>query len=170
LAALVADGEIADDGATVRLAGHQIALTAAQEQLAARLIAQLAVEPLSPPALPDVRQQLSAAANASAVPVDEELLSALAHQRRIVRVSEDLAFTTPAYDQMVARVVSHLRAHGKITVAEVRDLFGTSRRYVLALLEHLDRERVTRRMGDERVLARPASAPPAGAPESVSNA
>jgi selenocysteine-specific elongation factor len=50
-------------------------------------------------------------------------------------------------------VVGHLKAHGKITVAEVRDLFGTSRRYVLALLEHLDRERVTRRVGDERVLA-----------------
>jgi selenocysteine-specific elongation factor len=96
---------------------------------------------------------MSAAGNGSAVLIDEELLAALAHQRRIVRVSEDLAFTAQAYDQMVDQVVGHLKAHGKITVAEVRDLFGTSRRYVLALLEHLDRERVTRRVGDERVLA-----------------
>ena len=41
---------------------------------------------------------------------------------------------------------------GVITVAQVRDMFGTSRRYVLSLLEHLDSERVTLRRGDERVL------------------
>jgi len=37
-------------------------------------------------------------------------------------------------------------------VGEVRDMFGTSRKYVLALLEHLDRTKVTKRVGDERVL------------------
>ena len=45
-----------------------------------------------------------------------------------------------------------MRANGKATVAEVRDLLGTSRRYTLALLEHLDDEKVTRRVGDERML------------------
>ena len=104
-------------------------------------------------ALPELRQELSAAANGSALEMDEELLAALAQQRRIVRVNEDLAFTAEAYDRMVVQVVGHLRAKGKITVAEARDLFGTSRRYVLALLEYLDREHVTRRLGDERVLA-----------------
>ncbi|MCI0888410.1 MAG: SelB C-terminal domain-containing protein, partial [Chloroflexi bacterium] len=50
------------------------------------------------------------------------------------------------------RVTDHLRQHGKVTVAEVRDMFGTSRKYALAVLEHLDEEHVTRRVGDERVL------------------
>jgi selenocysteine-specific elongation factor len=68
-------------------------------------------------------------------------------------VSEDLVFSTAAYNRMVERVTEHLRSHGTITVAEARDLFGTSRRYVLPLLEHLDQKRVTRRQGDERVLA-----------------
>jgi selenocysteine-specific elongation factor len=45
-----------------------------------------------------------------------------------------------------------LAREGKITVAETRDLLGTSRRYVLALLEHLDASGVTRREGDYRVL------------------
>jgi selenocysteine-specific elongation factor len=49
-------------------------------------------------------------------------------------------------------VVAHLRANGKITVADARDLFGSSRKYVLALLELLDRQRLTRRVGDDRVL------------------
>jgi selenocysteine-specific elongation factor len=45
-------------------------------------------------------------------------------------------------------------AQGKITVAEVRDLFSTSRKYALALMEHLDALGVTKRVGDERVLKR----------------
>jgi selenocysteine-specific elongation factor len=56
------------------------------------------------------------------------------------------------YADMVARVTEHLRGKGKITVAEVRDLFQTSRKYALALMEHLDTAGVTRRVGDERVL------------------
>ena len=71
---------------------------------------------------------------------------------RVVRVSQDVCFTPAAFDDMTAMVVVYLREHGSITVAAARDLFGTSRRYVLALLEQLDHRRVTRRVGDERVL------------------
>ena len=53
---------------------------------------------------------------------------------------------------MVERIVAHIRAHGKITVAEVRDIFSASRKYALALMEYLDQQRITRRVGDERVL------------------
>ena len=152
LTRLVAGGEVVDQGATLRSAAHEIALTPAQEQAAAGLLALLSQNPLSPPALPDARQTL-AAANGAVAAVDDELLGALVQQGRIVRVSEDLAFSADAYERMVDQVVDHLKTNGKITVAEVRDLFGTSRRYVLGLLEHLDRERITRRLGDERVLA-----------------
>jgi selenocysteine-specific elongation factor len=53
---------------------------------------------------------------------------------------------------MVEKIEAHLKAEGKITVAEVRDLFSTSRKYALALMEHLDAQGVTKRVGDERVL------------------
>jgi selenocysteine-specific elongation factor len=53
---------------------------------------------------------------------------------------------------MVNRIRAHLQAQGKITVAQVRDLFGTSRKYALGLMEHLDAQGITRRVGDERVL------------------
>jgi selenocysteine-specific elongation factor len=48
--------------------------------------------------------------------------------------------------------VAHIREHGGTTVAQVRDLFGASRKYVVSLMEYLDEKRVTRRVGDERVL------------------
>ena len=53
---------------------------------------------------------------------------------------------------MVDKIVAHLKTKGSVTVAEVRDMFGSSRKYVLALLEHLDEQKITRRVGDERVL------------------
>ena len=49
---------------------------------------------------------------------------------------------------MVKRVTSHLKTNGRVTLAEVRDMFDTSRKYALALLEHLDRAKITRRVGE----------------------
>ena len=65
---------------------------------------------------------------------------------------DDVAFTAEAFAEMRDRVIAHTRERGKVTVADVRDLFGSSRKYTLALLELLDRQRVTRRVGDDRVL------------------
>jgi selenocysteine-specific elongation factor len=53
---------------------------------------------------------------------------------------------------MVIRVSERIKDSGEITVADVRDMFGTSRKYALALLDYLDKQRVTRRVGDARVL------------------
>ena len=69
-----------------------------------------------------------------------------------MKVSDNVFFAASAYDEMVKRVIEHLKSTGKITVAEVRDMFKTSRKYALALMEHLDEQKITRRVGDERVL------------------
>jgi selenocysteine-specific elongation factor len=71
-----------------------------------------------------------------------------------VKVSEDVAFTRQAYSDAVALVKDIIAATGTITVAQLRDRMGASRRPVLALLEHLDAEKLTRRVGDQRVLFR----------------
>ncbi|MDZ4278987.1 MAG: SelB C-terminal domain-containing protein, partial [Dehalococcoidia bacterium] len=67
-------------------------------------------------------------------------------------VGDGVVFASEAYQEMAGRVTEHLRQRRTITLAQVRDMFGTSRKYAQALLEHLDRRRVTRRVGDERVL------------------
>jgi selenocysteine-specific elongation factor len=59
---------------------------------------------------------------------------------------------TETYEEMRDRVLAYLEEHGSVTVAQVRDLFGTSRKYTLALLGYMDEQRITRRVGDERVL------------------
>ena len=70
----------------------------------------------------------------------------------MVKVNESVVFTAAAYEDMAGRIIEHLNANGSVTVADARTIFGTSRKYVLPLLEYLDQQRITRRVGDERVL------------------
>ena len=81
-----------------------------------------------------------------------EVVRALERRGDVVRLSDDVAFTRDAYEKAVGLVKEMVAASGSVTVAQLRDRMGASRRPVLALLEHLDAERVTRRVGDARVL------------------
>ena len=84
--------------------------------------------------------------------VDEEMVNALIELDRLVGVSPEVVFRREDYDNMVAQL-RQLMAGGKtLTVAQVRDHFTTSRKYALALMEHLDAIGVTVREGDERWL------------------
>jgi selenocysteine-specific elongation factor len=71
-----------------------------------------------------------------------------------VRVGRNLHFHPQALAELEARVVAICERDGEVTIAGVRDELGTSRRYAQALLEHLDRTRVTLRRGDAHVLRR----------------
>jgi selenocysteine-specific elongation factor len=158
LARLTTEGTTAEAGAAVRLSSHEVTLTPHQMQLADALVGRLEQQPEAPPTLTELRAALTngtSAAHGNGAALDDDLLAALSLHGRIVRVSEELAFGATAYNRMVAQITEHLTSHGKITVAEARDLFGTSRKYVLPLLEYLDQKRVTRRLGDERVLMKP---------------
>lgn len=84
--------------------------------------------------------------------LEPDLLNLLIEQHQVVKVSDDVVLSTSAYNEMVERVTSHLKASDGVTVDEVRDMFKTSRKYVLAFLEHSDGVKITRRVGDKRVL------------------
>ena len=71
---------------------------------------------------------------------------------RVVKVNDEIVFPSTHYSKIVERITAHIREAKGITVGEVRDMFGTSRKYALALMEHLDHKGVTRRVGDSRVL------------------
>ncbi len=131
------EGLLVETGASVALPGREPTLTAEQQSQADDFLEALAASPYAPP-------------TDRKLPPD--LLAHLQESGRVVSVGEGVAFAGEAYREMVERVTEHLRREGSITLAQVRDLFGTSRKYAQALLEHLDRERVTRRVGDERVL------------------
>jgi selenocysteine-specific elongation factor len=134
-------GLLATSGSLVRLARHAVIFTPAQQKTIDTLLADLRRDPYNTPSYKDVLAR-----------VGDELLAALIEQGLLVAVSADVLFDADTYRQMVDLLRAHLQSHGKVAVAEVRDLFTTSRKYALALMEHLDAIGVTRRVGDERVL------------------
>jgi selenocysteine-specific elongation factor len=88
----------------------------------------------------------------STAAVGEDVFLALVEDGTLVRLSDDVVYLSETFEDMKARVVKQIREAGSLTIAQVRDLFGASRKYALALMEYLDEQRVTRRRGDTRVL------------------
>lgn len=84
--------------------------------------------------------------------LDAELLAWLIDSGAIVRAGPDVVFLRATYDELLAWVRATVAEHGSVTVGQFRDRFGTSRKYGLAFLEHLDERKITRREGEGRVL------------------
>lgn len=128
---------IIEEGAIVRLPDHRVQLTSEQQKRMDDFLRSLRQNPYAPPG--------------GLIP-EPDLLNLLIEQRQVIKVSDDVVFATSAYNEMVETITAHIKSHGKVTLAEVRDRFQTSRKYAQALLEYLDGKKVTRRVGDERVL------------------
>jgi selenocysteine-specific elongation factor len=83
----------------------------------------------------------------------EKLLQILLREKILVRVSPELIFHRQAMADLKEKLANHKRAKGeRISVPVFKELTGVTRKYAIPLLEYLDRERVTRRAGDERVI------------------
>ena len=98
-----------------------------------------------------------AAAHPGAAKADDaELARFLEREGRIVRLGDGWAVSQDAYDRARALAIGELEASGRLRLARFRDLVGCGRRDAQLLLERLDADGVTRRIGDERVLRRQA--------------
>ncbi len=138
LQTLAAEGSIIDHGSLVAATGHEITLSADQQRQADAYRAALAAEPISPPA-------------PEAFGIDADLLAAMVELGQAVRIAEGVVYGVDVMAGIERRVREILDERGSITLAEFRDEFGTSRKYAQAVLEYLDQQRVTRRVGDARV-------------------
>jgi selenocysteine-specific elongation factor len=138
---LIRDGRLAEAGTVVYLPVHAIRFSPQQQAKVDSLLAQFAASPYAPPTVKDCIAL-----------VGEDVYGALVDLGILAPIPPDVAFRRQDYEQMVAEVRRLIEKQGKITAAEVRDHFNTSRRYALALLEHLDASGVTVREGDARRL------------------
>ncbi len=137
LDSFIKQGILVEEGGHLRLPSHRVNLTPAQQAKIDAFLKSLAASPYAPPT--------------DLIP-EPDLLNMLIGQGKVVKVSDNVVFAAPAYREMVDKISARIKEKGKITLGEVRDMFGTSRKYAQALLEFLDREKVTRRVGDDRVL------------------
>ncbi len=137
LAHWLRQGALVENGALVAPPGRTVTLSPAEEAEAAAFLQALRTGRYAP-----APERLPS----------PELLAYLVDQGKAVAVGEGVVFAAEVYQEMVEHIVAHLREHRTITLAQVRDLFGTSRKYAQALLEYMDQRGITRRVGDERVL------------------
>jgi len=134
---LIQEGTLIDEGPMVRLPEHKPQPTPKQQAEVDAFLDTLTRNPYLPALDP--------------LP-EPDLLNLLIEKRLVVKVSNDVIFLASIYDKMVDDIIAEIKSRGKVTVAEVRDLFHTSRKYALALMQYLDMQKITRRVGDERVL------------------
>ena len=131
-------------GGFIRLPGFVPAFNAMQQQQVERLLRMFLESPYTPPGRSE-----------SEAVVGSEVLASLIEQGRLVKLgssTDSVLFLRESYEEAVAKLVVYLQEHHKMTAAEARDVLGTTRKYILPLLEHMDERRITRRVGDERRL------------------
>jgi len=110
--------------------------------------AAFAAAGLAVPSAKEVLATLSLEAKRS-----EKLLQLLLREKALHRVTPELIFHREALAQLRAKLAAYKKAKGeRISVPAFKDLTGITRKYAIPLLEYLDRERLTRRQGDERVI------------------
>lgn len=138
-------GKILVDGERVTLAGHEVALAPAEAAELASLRHTLEA------AGTEAMEETALGANLDPL-VRQELLALLVQSGQAVRIAPDLYMHARAVDAARSLAVEALQREGTLTAARFRDLLAVSRRTAVPLLEYFDSCRVTRRIGDHRVL------------------
>jgi selenocysteine-specific elongation factor len=147
LGRFAAAGLLAVDKDKVRGAGHAVRLTPDQQAASERIEAEFRQAGVAPPTLDEAFARLGLSG-----PSAQAMAQLLVEDRRLVRIREGLYFHAEPLQAAVGRVVAFLREHQAITPQEIKDLLGISRKYAIPLLEWLDTQRLTVRVGDKRVL------------------
>ncbi len=136
-------GRLVLSGQSVALSDFSVRLTPEQEGRVKALLQELDSRPFAPPGPEEILGILGG---------DAELLQHCVQAGVLVKLGDDFYFSKDAVWRAWEMIEGYLKERGEITVAEARDLLGTSRRYCLPLLEYFDRMKKTRRLGDKRVL------------------
>ena len=145
---LAAQKKLELQGEVVKRAGATIALLPEELRAKETIEKAFAEAGLAVPAVKEVLTKLPIEAKRA-----EKLLQILLRDKVLVRVSMELIFHRDALALLREKLAGHKKTKGeRIAVPAFKDLTGVTRKYAIPLLEYLDRERVTRRVGDERVI------------------
>jgi selenocysteine-specific elongation factor len=145
---LVAEKKLDAPGELVKRAGSEITLQPEEAKAKEQIEAAFATAGLAVPSVKEVLTKLSVESKRA-----EKLLQILLREKSLVRVSPELIFHRKALGQLKEQLGGYKKTKGeRISVPVFKELTGITRKYAIPLLEYLDRERVTRRAGDERVI------------------
>ncbi|HMD38200.1 MAG TPA: selenocysteine-specific translation elongation factor [Candidatus Acidoferrum sp.] len=148
LAELAAEKKLDLQGELVKKAGSEIALLPDEAIAKDKIAKAFSDAGLAVPSVKEVLATLAVEAKRA-----EKLLQILLREKSLVRISPELIFHRDALAHLKGQLSTYKKAKGeRISVPVFKELTGITRKYAIPLLEYLDRERVTRRAGDERVI------------------
>lgn len=143
---LEAQGQIKSSSSLLALPGFKPEPSAADQQKLEQISAVMNQRLFNPPSPEELRQELG---------LDEdyfqEMLAYLVNEQQLVKISQDVYFSSNAIEEGKRRLEEYFAKEKELSLATARDLFDTSRKYALPLVEYYDRIRFTRRVGDMRV-------------------
>jgi len=144
---LVRDKQLEMAGELVHATGHGVVLRGDEAESKKQIEAAFANAGLKVPLLKEVLASL---------PIDtaraQKIVTLLLRDRVLVKIGDDLVFHRDALEGLRQLVIAQKSKTPKMNIVAFKDLIGVTRKYAIPLLEYLDRERVTRRVGDERVI------------------
>jgi selenocysteine-specific elongation factor len=126
---------------SVRLPDHRVEFSPEQQAAVNSVLADFRRAPYNTPLPRDVAGILG-----------DDVMLALIEGGQLVRLSDEVILLRETYDDFVGWLKAYLHQNQTVNVAQVRDALTTSRKYALALLEYTDEQRITKRVGDARVL------------------
>lgn len=145
---LVRRGKIAVMGDTVQRAKREIALSEQESKAKEQIAREFERAGLAAPAVSEVLSRVAVDATRG-----QKLLQMLIREKTLVKVTEEMVFHRAALVELSTLLAGYKRAHGeRLPIAAFKELAGVTRKHAIPLLEYMDRIRLTRRSGDERVI------------------
>ncbi len=141
LPAVIAATDLVQEGGLLRQPTHQVKFDQPTQQKIDRLLQTIdraGIETIS--------------AKACKAQIGETVYFALLDLGKLIQVGDDLVYRPEAFRKYQEQLISFIDKKGQVTAAEVRDLWGTSRKYAIGFLEYFDQKKITRRVGDHRSL------------------
>ena len=156
IARLEADGKVVSEKDIVRLSRHSVGLSEQDAQLSKRIEQLYLASGVEAPSIDEAmtRAEVPAAGRTQA----RKLMQLLIDARTLVRIQGDMFMHTQVLEDLKTKLRNYASQHEPerlIDVAAFKDLAGVSRKYAIPLLEYFDREQVTRRAGDKRLILKP---------------
>ena len=145
IANLTGSGKIVRDEDTIALSTYKPQPSPDQEMTIARILDFLGERESNPP----TREELAAQ-----IPSSEAIVRFMCQQNTLIELPEGILLECKRYQNIKTEIISFLRSNGSISIQQVRELFGLSRKYIVPLLGKLEKEKVIQRQGDVRVLAK----------------
>ncbi|MBU4100709.1 MAG: SelB C-terminal domain-containing protein, partial [Proteobacteria bacterium] len=139
--------EVVSEGETVRLSSHTVSLGGDQAEVKEKILNTYLKSGLCPPYFKDLSKTLDIDAKKA-----KDVLMLLTEQGLIIKTKEELYFHAEVVNNLKKKLVDFLLKHGEITTPQFKEIAGTTRKYLIPLIEYFDSKNVTIRIGDIRKL------------------